>query len=142
MPESAAGCENIFLHGHLCVDPKAPVGSAPVPLHISRPPQCEPARLSCGEPIVHIDIIPQRLIAWGWGPPKIGYMGQHYVPRRTSPNGSNGSATVSMAAVKMGGDYFQPIGSTKGNPTMGTSPTPAGNRTPIFGTSSALIQIQ
>jgi hypothetical protein len=52
------------------------------------------------------------------------------------------SATVSVAAVNRGGDYIQPIGSTRGEPMICGCPGKVGSTTPSFGTSFALTQIR
>jgi hypothetical protein len=44
------------------------------------------------------------------------------------------SATVSIADVNTGGDYFHPMGRTRGSATKGSSPASAGEITPILGT--------
>jgi hypothetical protein len=54
---SDAGCGNLFHHGRPCADLCPPVGSAPVPMRGSHPPQCEPTRLTCGEANIHLGII-------------------------------------------------------------------------------------
>jgi hypothetical protein len=52
------------------------------------------------------------------------------------------SAIVSVAEVKIGGDWLQPIGKANGNPINGSSPGRIGSRTPSFATSADLTQIR
>jgi hypothetical protein len=45
------------------------------------------------------------------------------------------SADVSVAALKKGGEFFHPIGSTSGSATRGSWPGLVGKTTPSFGMS-------